>query len=184
MKAKFDFLFLGILGLLIGNTIIHSYLFNYLLSINNYLGFGSWVIVLVLRLVNTRLGRYGTALLLILGTLNILNFGLGTVSLSFSIGNIDQIPTEPVGLDPVILLILIIYYFTNKKTVNRILSDIFYGNSKEQIQERQKKVEFYLEKFENYNSVEFDKILQSLKDYPIEAQIAIKEIRDQKESKS
>lgn len=43
-----DFIFIGILGLLIASAIVQSVIFGYLVTINNYLGFAGWVTVLVL----------------------------------------------------------------------------------------------------------------------------------------
>jgi len=42
-----DFIFIGILGLLIASAIVQSVIFGYLVTINNYLGFVGWVTVLV-----------------------------------------------------------------------------------------------------------------------------------------
>jgi len=182
VKAKSDFIFLGILGALIANTIIQSVLFGYQLSINNYLGFVSWSVVWFLRITHIRFGKYGTALLLIAGSFNVINFGIGRISLSFSIGNVSNLSAETIGLNPIILLILIAYYLVNKNSINRIVVNIFYGSAEEQQKKHQEKVNFYLKKFEGCNPVELEKVFDSINDYPQEAQIALNQIRALKEN--
>jgi hypothetical protein len=180
MKVKSDFIFIGALGILIINTITQSILFNYLLSINNYLGFAAWLLILLLRIFKSRIGRYGLGVLLILGLFNIINFTLARVFLTVGFGGVSKAPIETVGLNPIVLLVLIIYYFVNKKSINRILAHLFYGSQEEREREHQKKVDFYLKKFEDCDSNELDQMFNNLKDYPAEAQIALNQIRGQK----
>jgi|GEM_PF-827986 len=181
MKQKTDYIFFGLIGLLIVNTIIQSQLYDYVLSINNYLGFAFWTISLFLRLRNSRTKRYPLAFLLILGTLNVLNFGIGSVTLSFSIGNISDIPTERPGINPIILLVLIAYYLVNKKSINRILNNTFKGTEEEQRIEHQKTIDFYLKKFDACDEEEIKEILKNFNDYPNEAQIALRQIQSKNE---
>ncbi len=155
---------------MIGNTVIQSILFQYELGLNNYLGFVGWAMVLVIRISNERPGRYGTALLLVLGTLSLLNFTIGTITMAFFIGPLG------IGFNPVILIIMIAYYFVNKKPINQVLSKLTKGSAEERQTERQKLVDFYLHKFKTYDSSEFGIILKNFNEYPDEAQEAIKRI--------
>ncbi|MBB2144420.1 hypothetical protein GM921_02910 [Pedobacter sp. LMG 31464] len=177
MKQKTDYIFFGLTGLIIVNTIIQSQLYNYALSINNYLSFVAWPIALFLRLKNYKVRRYPLAFLLILATINIFNFGLGAMKLSFSIGDISSIPAERPGVNPIILLILIAYYFVNKKSINRILNNTFRGTPEERKVEYQKTVDFYLNKFNSCNKEELKDILKDFNDYPEPAKIALRQIQ-------
>ena len=184
MKEKSDFLFLGLLGLLIANTITQSIAFGYILSLNNYLGFVTWGLALVLRLGHFKRKRYALAFLLILGTLNVSNFGLGMMSMSFSIGHISNAPAEPIGLNPIILLMLIGYYFVNMRSINRLLSNAIKGSEEERKVDHQKIVDFYLRKFNECDDSEFEKVYRNFNEYPPEAQTALKQIRQEKEKRS
>ncbi|NEU06841.1 hypothetical protein GZH53_00820 [Flavihumibacter sp. R14] len=175
MKGKFDYIFLGVLGLLLANAVIQSYLYQYLLSINNYLAVIAWVIALTLRLGTSRYRRQAIGWLLILGTLNVLSFTLGRITIS--IGNISDTGVEAISLNPIILAISIAYYLTNKTAVNRILTNVFQGTKDEQEKERDKQVHFYLNKFSECDSQELDTLLKNFDDYPPEAQTALKQIQ-------
>lgn len=182
MRAKADFIFLGILGALIVNAIINAVVFNYQLSINNYFGFICWLLALLLRILNFRFNRYCVGCLIILGTLNILNFGIGTAVISFSVGNIYDVKADGLGLNPIILFILIVYCFVNKKVINVIISELWNGSAKEQEDARQKNINFYLKKFEHCSADELECLLKKLNDYPVEAQIAIKKLTEQQKT--
>lgn len=106
MKRKADFIFIGVLGLLLANTLIQFIVGNTVLTLNNYLGILFWLISIALRLTSHRYGRHVVAIMLLLGTLNLASFGIGNVSLSIGFGSL----VSP-GVNPILLLILIIYVF-------------------------------------------------------------------------
>ena len=123
-----DFIFLGIIGLLIINTVVQSVVFGYRLNINNYPGFLSWTVVMVLMFTRFRYRRYGPAILLILGALSIFNFGISGISISAGIGDISNAGFQTPGLD---LLILIAYRLVNKKAIGQIIETAFRGTAEE-----------------------------------------------------
>lgn len=180
MKGKSDYLFLSVLGLLIANTVTQHFLDRYVLTINNYFGFIAWGAAFILRLGRSKYRRLGLGWLLILGALNLLSFTIGKVAVS--VGNISN-SAEAIGLNPIILVILIAYYFVNKASINRILSRVFIGTREEQEQERNRQVEFYFTKFSNCEQEELDEIFQRFDDYPTEAKVALNRIKAMRKDK-
>ena len=174
MKAKSDYLFLSVLGLLIVNTVTQHFLNRYVLSLNNYFGFIAWGTAFILHLGRSKYRRLALGWLLILGTLNLLTFTIGKIAVS--VGPISESGTEHLGINPIILVILIVYYFVNRTPINRILSRTLIGTEEEQKQKRNKQIEFYFEKFSKCEPEEFEELLQRFDDYPVEAQVALKRI--------
>lgn len=175
MKAKSDFIFIGILGLFIASTIALSLTYNYILSANNYLGFFCWAIAFILRLTHFKWKRYVLGFVIIFGTLNILNFGIGVASATISYGS--PLPIEPVSINPVILIILIAYYFTNKPAINRVLSRAIKGTEEEQAKEHQKMVAFYSDKFKSSSEEELKEAFKNYLGYPEAAKVALDKIK-------
>ncbi|SMC60788.1 hypothetical protein [Pedobacter nyackensis] len=171
MKRKVDFIFIGLLGTLMVNTLVQSKLTGTELSINNYGGGIIWIIITVLRFTNHRYRRYGLAILLFLGTVNIANLGLGNISFSVGFGNLD-----PIGIDPIIFLLLIIYYFINKNDIQKAFKTMFFSSDEENQIEHQKLTDFYFKKFKNCSNTELETILESFNEYPLAAQSAIEEL--------
>ncbi|MES2652622.1 MAG: hypothetical protein V4663_12840 [Bacteroidota bacterium] len=175
MKQKTDYIFFGLTGLLIASALILSQLYDYVLSINNYLAFVAWPIALFSRLKVYKGRRYPLGVILLFSLFNIINFGIGAVSMKFGINS--SIPIETPGINPIILLIVIVYYIINKKRINNILSNFFKGTEEERRKEFQKTVDFYLNKFNSCNEEELKGILENFNDYPDEAKIALRQIQ-------
>lgn len=171
IKRNADFIFIGVLGLFLANLLIQFVMTGNLLTLNNYLGILLWLIIGVLRFINYRYGRHGLALLLLLGTFDIASFGPGGVSFSVGLGSLG-----PIGFDPLVLIVLIIYYFVNKTAIKQVVKTLLYPSSEEQQLEYQKQTDFYLRKFENCGDDELEVIVSNLKEYPLAAQHAITEI--------
>jgi hypothetical protein len=106
---------------------------------------------------------------LLLGTFNVLNF------------EVARITINPGGFDPFLLLLLIIYYIINRRSVNRILFAFIYGDKKEIGNKHEKMVDFYFEKFKKCDTTELEQINKNFDEYPVEAQIALTKIIDKKE---
>jgi hypothetical protein len=164
MRRKLDFLFLGVLGVIIlfsVNMVVED---NYIISGYGYAGFISFLAVFILRLFTNKIGRYGLGIILIAGTLNCINFSVIRSMIPF-------------GIDPLIFLITTAYFIINKNSFSKILFTIIYGNQKERGNSYQKKVDFYFEKFSKYDGTEFEKIFKDFKEYPSEAQVALNKIK-------
>ncbi|WEK20679.1 MAG: hypothetical protein P0Y49_05945 [Candidatus Pedobacter colombiensis] len=176
MKRKFDFAFIGVLGLFMTNTIIQLVLYDNLLSINNYVGFTCFMIATALRFTNNRYRRYGLPILLLLCTFNIANLEIGNVAFFVSYGSMESI-----SINPIILFILIIYYFVNKINVKQVVKTIFFPSAEEQEIDHQKLTDFYFRKFENCSDKELEYITRNFKDYPLAAQNALEKIHTLKD---
>lgn len=174
MKQKIDYIFFGLIGLFIAITIILSILQNYVLTLNNYLAFIAFSTALFLRLKLRKERRYPLGIILMLSLFNIINFGMGTISMTF--GVYSSIPVETPGINPIILLVIVAYYLVNKKAINIILSNFFKGTKDERRKEFQKTVDLYFKKFNSCEEEELKEILENFNDYPDEAKIALKQI--------
>jgi hypothetical protein len=172
-KSKADIIFLVLIGLLLTNAFVQSYLYSYELSLNNYLGLILWVVVLISLLIKHKTRRLALAILIILGTFDVLSFSIGTRTIGFSIGDMS---THLIGFDPIIFLVLIAWYLVNHKRINQIISTSLYGNTSEIEEERKKQVEFYLKKFKELDKPELTKVINDIDQYPSEAQTAIRMI--------
>lgn len=161
MKAKSDYIFLGLLGAALLATILITVFSNYILTNYHYAAILCWIVVLVLRILKPRIGQYATGLIIMFGVINILNFIL--VRTEFLI-----------GIDPYLFCLLIAYYLVNKKPIEHLLKNTIRGNGKERADQHQKMVDFYLDQFENITPAEFEKAFRNLNDYPVEAQMALK----------
>jgi hypothetical protein len=173
MKQKTDYIFFGLTGLLIASALILSQRYDYVLSINNYLAFFAWPIALFFRVYKSK--RYPLGIILLLALFNIINFGIGTISMKFGIHS--SIPVETPGINPIILLVVVVYYFVNKRQINNILSNFFKGTDEERREEFQKRVDFYLDKFNSCHEEELKGILENFNDYPDEAKTALRQIQ-------
>jgi hypothetical protein len=173
MKQKTDYIFFGLTGLLIASALILSQQYNYVISVNNYLAFFAWPIALFFRIHKSK--RYPLGIILLLALFNIINFGIGTVSMKFGIHS--SIPIETLGINPIILLISASYYIVNKRLINNILSNFFKGREEERREEFQKRVDFYLNKFSFCNEEELKEVLENFNDYPDEAKMALRQIQ-------
>lgn len=172
MKAKSDYIFLGLLGISLATTIIITISSDYTLTNFHYAAIAGWLTVLILRIFLPRTGRYTVGLLLLLGVFNVLNFFLIRTASSFGIGDLSA-----AGIDPYLFCVLVVYYIVNKRAINRIISSIFRENDKERADKQQKLIDFYLSQFKNSTPDELERALNKIKDYPTEAQIAMQQIQ-------
>lgn len=175
MKQKTDYIFFGILGLFIVITITLSLLQNFVLTINNYLAFIALPTAFFLRIKLQKRRHFPLGIILMLSLFNIINFGLGTMSMTFGVNS--SIPIETPSINPIILLIFVAYYLINKKTISIILSNFFKGTEDERRKEFQTTVDFYLKKFSSCEEDELKKALENFNDYPDEAKIALRQIQ-------
>ena len=174
MKHKTDYIFFGLTGLLMVNTVIQSPLYGYILSINNHLAFIAWPTALILQLkFSSR--RYPLAVMLMLALFNIINFQIGGVTIKLGLDS--SIPIETPGVNAIILLVVIAYYFVNRKLINEWLRIFFKGPEEERKSAYQKKVDFYIEKFSACSEQKLKQILADFEAYPTEAQTALRQMQ-------
>ena len=174
-KAKADFIFLGIISVLMQITVFQCVYLGYVPNLNTFLGCVGWLVVLIIRLNNKRFARQSVGWLLILGTFGVINFVIGSPMFSFGV-NLSSVQIDTQGLNPLILLITIAWYMTNKDVIKKLWSDKFYGTAEEKQAQQQKMVDFYLQKFGDCRPDELAQIYKKINDYPYEARLAIKQI--------
>lgn len=172
MKAKIDYAFLSLLGILLVISIVTVPTSEYVLNITNYLGIIAWSFVLVIRIIKPRLGRYFVACLILLTTLNLISFELIRTSASIGFGSLST-----PSVNPGAFLLLFVYYLINQESINNKIKQTFNGSVEEREVKRQKMIVFYMNKFEGLTPEEFETIYTNFKDYPVEAQVALKQLR-------
>lgn len=171
MKAKSDYIFLGILGLITAITIIGVIVNGIQLTVTNYIAFAAWLTALFIKLSKNKLGRYAIGILLILGTFNICNFLPGTTWMNFGFGN-----TVLLQFNPIIFIILAAWYFVNKRVIKVVYSKVFKDSAEEEAIRHQKMIEFYFEKFKDCSEAELEAIHANMSNYPDEAQTALRKL--------
>lgn len=177
-EKNYDYIFLTIIGLLIANTIFRYIQNNFALSINNYLGFVSWFGVILIRGFSSKVKIYGVWVLLILSSVNILNFTIETTKATFGIGDEGF---HSFAINPVCFFLLISYCVLKRKSLLKVTSKILLDTEQEREEKQKRKVDFYYRKFNACEAEELNGIYKSLKEYPEEAQIALNMIKRQKE---
>jgi len=163
-KKYVDVAFLVLLGLLISISISRHFEGGYVLSVYNYLGFILLLILISIKIIKPEKEWFLVLRLLILYALNIINFTVEQFNLNF------------IGL-----FLLIIYCCINKEMVIHLVKRTFAGSVGEQKERRDRMIRFYYDKFKICNTEEFDQIFSNFSKYPIEAQIALKQIKTEKE---
>lgn len=178
-KAKYsDIVFLLFFGWLIGVTIFNHFNYSYVIPANNYAGFICWLLVISFKLKKYFKAEYGVLILLLLSTVNIISFTTATIFLgsSFSGFWFQGIYFAYPGINPLVILLSIIYYVVNWKFVNLLYKRLFNLSDEEFVKDYNRKVSFYYEKFSKYTVDDFNVVISDFKEYPLEAQEAINKI--------
>lgn len=182
MKAKIDYAFLGLLGLLLALLINQSVKFDYSLSLFNYLALIAWALTLAVRITKPALGRILVAWLIILATFNLFNFDTARSTFTVGFHGEKSDYTTPL-MNPIMFLLLVIFYIINRKSVNRKLARFFKGSPEELSAKQQKMVQFYLDRFGNLPPEEFEVIYANIHSYPDEAQEALMQLKSREIAK-
>lgn len=170
MKGKSDYIFLGILGLCISSSIIYCLCTDYEITPYNYAAVTCLLLTLQLRILRPKAGRYAVAVLIILATLNVINFTFMRTTSSF---NYSEVPF--ISLDPNLLLLLIIYCIVNRKTIISILSG---RRAEKRDSDYQQNYNSHIKRFEKMTTEEFNQTMRYYDDHPPEAQAALKQLSD------
>ncbi|MCR8560964.1 hypothetical protein KXD93_25120 [Mucilaginibacter sp. BJC16-A38] len=80
-------------------------------------------------------------------------------------------------------LLLVFYCLINRAGLKYAVNYLLHGSAEEQRSDRDKKINFYYDKFNNCTQKELEDAFGMLKDYPVEAQIALYKIKEEKEAK-
>lgn len=168
-KRYIDSIFILLLALLSCYSIYGHFKDGYVLSVYNYLGFTLLLIFTLLKFAKPDSEFYGVFILLFLSTFNIANF-------SFVVSKFNDLPFNIFSF-----FALVVYSVINRDMVIHIIKRVLRGSDKEQEDSRNKMISFYYEKFKIVDAEEFAEILKNFKKYPAEAQIALKQIKTEKD---
>jgi len=178
----FDIFILLLLAVSLFFTFYRHYSDGFVISINNILALVLFIGGVFFIFKNQEKGNYVVIILLILATIKIINFTIAVSSIH--IGNLDNngdsLDYGYPGLDPLFFLIFLIYWIINRKAIRLIWDRLYHGSEKEQEDKFNIAVDFYYNKFNSYEADQLNDVLKMLKDYPAEAQYAIKKIHDER----
>ena len=177
-----DWIFLTLLGITLCLTFYRHYTNGYIISVNNVFAVFCFSGGVSTKLISRERGSYVVLILLLLATLNVINFTIGVSSVHFGIlgKDGDSISYQYPGIDPFFLLGLLIYWIINRKAVRQIWETLYYGSEKEQVIEVKSKVDFYYQKFKDCKEEELKQIFNMYNDYPSEAQCALRKIHEER----
>lgn len=167
-----DIIIQVVLGLFIAFSIYNHFAQNTVLYINNYLAFFCWV-VSVIFIVSKN--RYSLVLFeLVISLFNIINFNSATYKFGFVLDT-GFAKYEPISVNPIILILLVAYIIVNRVFIKYLLDKALYGSEEDRIIAREKSINFYRNKFNDWGDFELNRALTIINDYPEEAQLVIRE---------
>jgi len=156
-------------------TLFQSFVQGYLLSLNNYAAFIILIAVLILRKIRKDGFKAGVSVLLILSTFNITNYFVGQTNIHIGSGDADAFAFNTPGIDPIWLVMLIIYCFLKVDQIKLLLN----GSHSEQLDEKEKLINFYYDKFAQCHPDEYKAAIENIEKYPEEAQIALQRLESE-----
>jgi len=182
-KSKItDIVFLAFFGYMI-LVCIYDFLYTgYLLSINTYLAILCWLLVVLLKTKKASSSQYLVLMLLIASIFNIISFSAEIISIGTNIYHRSLVGLNfyyP-GINPFMVFLLIIYSCINRKGVYDAYHLVFSPSDKEAAITYKKKVDFYYQKFAEYDSEQLQKLAEDIEEYPFEAKAAIKKLTGEK----
>ncbi|MDB5158532.1 MAG: hypothetical protein JWR50_3239 [Mucilaginibacter sp.] len=176
----FDFLLVSVFGFYIITGVCHHFAEGSVIYLNNVLAAILLILGVILKVSNKEKGKFVVLLLLVLSTFGIINFVVATVArVGTPVSDSFAFIQYP-GIDPITLLILIIYCIVNRNFFFECYSLLFHGSKQYQRSESDKKVEFYYKKFVESTNDELVGFYKMYNEYPVEAQVALKQIHEER----
>lgn len=153
-------------------TLFQALVQGYLLSVNNYAAFVILIAVFASRKITKDGFKPGVSVLLVLSAFNITNYLVGQTNIHIGSGDPGTLTFNTPGIDPIWLVMLIIYCFLKFDQIKLMVN----GGKSEQIDENEKLIVFYYDKFSQCHPDEYRAAIQNIKKYPEEAQIALQRL--------
>ena len=180
-KEYVDLFYLALIGYFISEGIYLHFSDGNVLSVNFYLGIIGWLVCCFYVFV-IRTNNFFVLFLLILGVFNLLVFSASifTFGVVRYIYKQDTIIIPFPGINPLFLLIAFLYFLFNSKLLIAHYHNLKYGSKKDIELNLKNRIEFYYNKFNSYESENLKKVYNIYKDYPDEAQIALKRIHEER----
>ena len=151
----------------------------FLLTMNANIALVLGFVSLLLKFHKSKKGQYVIFISLVLLTFNIITFIPEIIQGDVS-GTDILVKFGLLGIDPISFLLLIAYCIINIRTIAALLRTLFYVSEKEQEENENKNITFYYDKFNTCSSDELNNVLKMYKEYPEEAQIAIKRVQEER----
>lgn len=169
-----DIGFLAVLGCLITLSIYQHLSSNFVLTINFYLGFACWLIVLLFRIINNKRSKAFLICLITLSAFNIISFTI----INFAFGNSAIQEYKSIyyilpSVNPIFLIILVIYSLVDRYYSINFYKNVFKKSDSELMEEYKKQAKFYYEKFNSFTTEELEIARNGINEYPIPAQEAL-----------
>jgi len=169
----------GIIGILGLELFFWPFIATFFLSINANIALLLVLVSLIFKRYQIRRAQYVVFIILLLQSFNVVKFTFdilrGDYSETSFLMNVGSL-----SISPIPFVLLLIYSVVNKKTLKDLIKKILHATEQEQIDNRNKQVIFYYNKFTNCSDDELVDIYQMFKDYPDEAQEALKKIHTEK----
>jgi hypothetical protein len=181
MKRKYDYFDIGIfftLFLIVVGVFYEDVEGTFFYTVNDFLDVA--LLIFSLRVV---FGKPGKERYLIIALLFVCLFNLLTFTYTVDGGEYSSkssINIGHFGFNPFTFLLIIVYAFIDRKYLSLLFENIRYGSKDEQADRRNKLVNFYYEKFNSCTAEELNKTFDDFEQYPVEAQIALKKIKEEK----
>jgi hypothetical protein len=151
--------------------------------VNETLAMILFAISLIFKMYRIKIGQYLIFIFLLILLFNVIKFSYtvvnGDVSTTYYSASFSSL-----SINPIVFVVLMLYMIVNRKVIVDLFQKLLHGSDKEQEEKQDKNVAFYYDKFNNYSSNELNDIFKMFYDYPVEAQIALKKIDKEGNSKS
>ena len=157
-----DFVILAIFAVFSINTIVNHFQSDGVLSIQHYIGFLAIICSFTIRLLNRKIGRYFIGFQLILGSLNLFNYTISSITFVFTI-RFTSIWINSIGIQPLSFLVMILFIILNFKSINRILRGIFEDSPEDKAALYKIKKDKYENEFRGYTITELEDIIKNRK---------------------
>jgi hypothetical protein len=169
---------LFIISILLFCLFIKWQVFNEFMFFNETIAMLLFCASIPLKLYKMRTGQYlvFTALLILL---------FSPLSYSYTITDVNGFITHHEAkfnslISPITFVILILFTMANFSAIFDLYQVLTKGSDKEQKDALSKETEYYYNKFSGYSSAGLADIFEMYNDYPVEAQLALKRIKEEK----
>lgn len=132
-----------------------------------------------LKIYNINVARYVILVVLLVLLFSPLSYEYTITEESTSVTHQEARFTSLIS--PVTFLVLMLFLAFNCQAMIDLYHLLIRGSEKEQKAELSKNIEFYYAKFNDCSNAELADILKMYDDYPVEAQVALKKIKDEKD---
>jgi len=136
------------------------------IGIQNYLGYGLLFLLTALRFLKMRKFKTVLCVFLIIGSLNLIQFTVSTVTFFLSWTPPGQ--TFTFGIQPLSFILLLFLVLANSSYISEIVLDLFSEDPKEALERQKQLDEHYYQELRQLTDDRLKEILDNKSDYPYE----------------